>query len=265
VSDVSALLRAKQYAAALAQADEHLAARPDDPQVRFLKGLALTGLGRRDEALALLARLSADYPAMPELYNNLAVLHAAAGQYDKARAALEDAVKANPSYARAHENLGDMYLQLAAQSYAAMLKLEPNNGEVRARQALVQSAISHGGGHAASVPRQEAELVAAVNAWAQAWSARDVAAYLAFYSPDFRPPGNVPRAEWETERGSRLKEAAVIHVAVRAPEVAIDGDKATVKFEQSYQSDRTSSSGHKTLVWEKRDGAWKIVREESRK
>lgn len=265
VSDVSALLRAKQYAAALAKTDEHLAARPDDPQIRFLKGLALTGLGRRDEAIALLTRLSADYPAMPELYNNLAVLHAAAGQPDKARAALEGAVNANPSYARGHENLADMYLQLAAQSYAAMLKLEPNNAEVRAKQALLQSAMNYGGERAAGVPRQEAEVVAAVNAWAQAWSARDAAAYLAFYSPAFRPPGDVPRAAWEAERGARLKEASVIHVALKAPKVTLDGAKATATFEQSYRSDRSSSKVQKTLVWERQDGAWKIVREDSRK
>ncbi|SFV13821.1 nuclear transport factor 2 family protein [Pseudoduganella namucuonensis] len=265
VSDVSALLRAKRYDTALARADEHLAAKPDDPRIRFLKGLALTGLGRRDEAIALLTALSADYPAMPELYNNLAVLHAAAGQPDKARAALEGAVKANPGYARGHENLADMYLQLAAQSYAAMLKLEPNNAEVRARQALLQSAMNYGGERAAGVPKQEAEVVAAVHAWAQAWSARDVPAYLAFYGRDFQPPGDIPRAAWEAERGARLKEASVIHVALKTPQVSLDGSRATATFEQSYRSDRSSSTVQKTLVLEKHDGAWKIVREDSRK
>ena len=65
VSEVSALLRAKQYAAALAKADEHLSNRPDDSQMRFLKGLALTGMERREEAISLFTKLSADYPGMP--------------------------------------------------------------------------------------------------------------------------------------------------------------------------------------------------------
>jgi tetratricopeptide (TPR) repeat protein len=265
VSDVSALLRAKQYGAALAQTDEHLAGKPDDPQMRFLRGLALAGMGRRDEAIAYFTKLSSDYPAMPELYNNLAVLHAAAGQYDKARMALEDAVKANPSYARAHENLADMYLQLAGQSYGAVLKLEPANADVRAKQALLASAANYGGEHAAGIPKQEAEVVAAIQEWAHAWSARDVGAYLAFYSPDFRTPGNIARADWEAERSARLKEASVISVAVRAPQVSVDGAKATATFDQSYRSDRIASNDHKTLVWEKRDDKWKILREDSRK
>ena len=275
--DVSALLRAKQYAAALAKTDEHLAGRPNDPQMRFLRGLALTGMGRREEAISHFTKLSSDYPAMPEPYNNLAVLYAAGGQYDKARVALESAVQANPAYARAHENLADMYLQLASQSYVAMLKLEPDNANVRAKQALLLSAVDYRGERAAAapaaartaaaavVPNQKAEVVTAIHEWAEAWSARDVAAYLDFYSPDFRTPSNMPRAAWESERRARLKGASFIHVTVRAPEVSIDGTKATAKFKQRYRSDRASSSDRKTLTWEKRGEKWKIVREDSHK
>jgi Flp pilus assembly protein TadD len=145
VKEVSALLRAKQYGAALAQADAHLAGRPDDPQIRFLRGLALVGMERRDDAIACFTKLTSDYPDMPEPYNNVAVLHAANGQYDQAREALEAAVKANPDYARAHENLADLYLQLASRSYAATLKLEPNHAGARARQALLREALAERG------------------------------------------------------------------------------------------------------------------------
>lgn len=275
VSEVSGLLRAKQYAAALAKADEHLASRPDDSQMRFLKGLALTGMERREEAISLFTKLSADYPAMPEPYNNLAVLYAADGQYDKARAALESAVRANPSYARAHENLGDIYARLANQSYATTLKLEPDNANVRAKQALLMSSNNYRAERAAatqashvSTPgaaNQEAEVVAAIDEWAKAWSARDVAAYLDFYSPHFRPSHKMSRAAWEAGRRTRLKEKSSIEVTVQTPEVTIDGTKATAKFDQSYRSSRYSSNDHKTLVWEKQDGKWKIVREDSRK
>ncbi|MTV41072.1 nuclear transport factor 2 family protein [Duganella radicis] len=265
ISDVSALLRARQYAAALAQSDEYLAARPDDAQMRFLKGLALAGLGRRAEAIADFTQLTADYPAMPESYNNLAVLQAADGQYDKARMALEGAVKANPSYARGHENLADMYLRLASQSYAQALKLEPNNGAARAKQALLLPALDYRGEAAPAAPGQEAEVVAVLQDWARAWSARDVAAYLAFYAADFHTPGNIPRASWEAERSARLRGAAAIHVTLRAPEVVLDGARATAKFDQSYRSDRISSNDRKTLLLEKRDGKWQILREDSRK
>ena len=156
-----------------------------------------------------------------------------------------------------------------------MLKLEPDNANVRAKQALLLSAVNYRGERVAVVPapqvsapaavNQEAEVVAAIQEWANAWSARDVAAYLDFYSPDFRTPHNMSRSAWEAERRRRLTGKSFIQVAVRTPQVTIDGTKATAKFDQSYRSGHYSSNDHKTLVWEKQDGKWKIVREDSRK
>ena len=68
-------------------------------------------------------------PSCPSRYNNLAVLYAAQSEFDKARAALEMAIRTNPSYATAHENLGDVYAMLAAQPYSRALQLDPGNTE----------------------------------------------------------------------------------------------------------------------------------------
>ncbi len=57
----------------------------------------------------MFTKLSEDYPELPEPYNNLAVLYAQQKQYDKARTALEMAIRTHPSYAIAYENLGDIY------------------------------------------------------------------------------------------------------------------------------------------------------------
>jgi len=46
------------------------------------------------------------------------VIYARQGELEKARAALENAVRNNPDYAVAHENLGDIHVRLAYQSYA---------------------------------------------------------------------------------------------------------------------------------------------------
>ena len=81
--------------------------------MRFLKGVVLTEAGAPAEAIAVFQSSTEDYPELPEPYNNLAVLYAAPAQYDKARAALEMAIRTNPGYATAHENLGDVYAQLA--------------------------------------------------------------------------------------------------------------------------------------------------------
>ena len=82
--------------------------------MRFLRGVILTEQGKQAEAIAAFTQLTQDFPELPEPYNNLAALYAAQSQFDKARAALEMAIKLNPSYATAHENLGDVYARLAA-------------------------------------------------------------------------------------------------------------------------------------------------------
>ncbi len=119
------MLQAGKAANALTWLDERLAADGRDPQLRFLRAVALTDLGRQDEAIAALVDLTETYPELPEPYNNLAVLYAARNQLDKARDALEMAVRARPDYAVAHENLGDIYVRLAAQAYERAGQLAP--------------------------------------------------------------------------------------------------------------------------------------------
>lgn len=123
-ADVGALLRAGQASQALARADQYLAGKPRDPQMRFLKGVALASAGRTADAIATYTALTEEFPELPEPYNNLAVLHAGLGQLDKARAALEAAVRANPAYAVAHENLGDIHVRLAEQAWNRALQLD---------------------------------------------------------------------------------------------------------------------------------------------
>lgn len=122
---VQQLIRAGQLPQAQSRADQYLTGKPRDPQMRFLKGVIQRDAGKIDDAIATFTGLIEDYPELPEPYNNLAVIHAGRGQYDKARAALEMAVRVNPAYATAHENLGDIHLQLARQAYARALELDP--------------------------------------------------------------------------------------------------------------------------------------------
>lgn len=143
-ADVQQLLRSGKRAEALARADQYLAGKPKDPQMRFLKGVMLTEAGRTAEAEEVLQKLTEDYPELPEPYNNLAVLYAGRSQFDKARAALETAIRANPGYATAHENLGDVYAKLASQSYGRALQLEPGNAAVQPKLALIRELFAPG-------------------------------------------------------------------------------------------------------------------------
>ncbi len=67
------------------------------------------------------------------------MLYAGQNQFDKARAALEMAIRTNPSYATAHENLGDIYAKLASQAYNKALQLDGSNANaVRPKLALIR-------------------------------------------------------------------------------------------------------------------------------
>lgn len=136
--DVSALVRSGRHAEAIAKADQYLAAKPRDPQMRFLKGVAQTDAGRTADAIATFTALNQEYPELPEPYNNLAVIYAGQAQFDQARAALETAVRVNPNYAVAYENLGDVYAKLAAQSYAKAQQLDAGNGAIAPKLALIR-------------------------------------------------------------------------------------------------------------------------------
>src|SRR4051812_47652803 len=155
--DVNQLLRSGKTADALAKADQFLAGKPRDPQMRFLRGVILTETGRTNDAIASFLKLTEDYPELPEPYNNLAVLYAGQSQFDKARAALEMAIRTNPSYATAHENLGDVYAKLASQAYSKALQLDSGNTAVQPKLALIRELFAPGArgarpGSAAAAP-----------------------------------------------------------------------------------------------------------------
>lgn len=127
VAEVNQLVKAGQATEAMAKLEQFLAFKPKDPQLRFLKGVMLADSKRTADAMAIFTSLNEDYPELPEPYNNLAVLHASLGNYEKARAALETAVRGNPNYATAWENLGDVHARLAAQAYSRALAVDATN------------------------------------------------------------------------------------------------------------------------------------------
>jgi Flp pilus assembly protein TadD len=127
---------------ALDRVDAFLKNQPRDARARFLKGVILTELGRQPDAIKVFTALTEEFPELPEPYNNLAVLYAAQGQDDKARKSLESAIRTHPSYATAHENLGDIYAKMAREAYDKALQLDSNNAAARAKLALVRELFS---------------------------------------------------------------------------------------------------------------------------
>lgn len=142
LQQVQRLVAAGRPGEALAQADAVLAKNPRDAQMRFVRGVILTDLKRNDEAKAVFQQLTEDFPELPEPYNNLAVLYAGEGRLTNARAALEAALVAAPNYATAYENLGDLYLQFAADAYQRALTLDPANRQAGSKLALSRELIT---------------------------------------------------------------------------------------------------------------------------
>jgi Flp pilus assembly protein TadD/ketosteroid isomerase-like protein len=322
-ADVNNLIRSGKHTEALAKAEQFLATKPRDPQMRFLRGVAQTESGKLADAVTTFVKLTEDFPELPEPYNNLAVLYANQNQFDRARAALEMAIRTNPSYATAHENLGDVYAKLASQAYSKALQLDGSNPAVQPKLALIRDLFSTARGGkpvavvaaaptptpapapaasaakpaasaakpAASAPAVVAAapvasaakppasapvaapaapavaandsqaITSAVNAWASAWSAKDMRGYLAAYGSDFDPAGGASRKQWEEDRRARIVGKSSISVKLSDIKVTVNGNRATAKFRQDYKADALAVNSAKTLELVKAGDRWVIVKE----
>jgi len=142
VAEAQKYLQQGQHAQALDEVERALSTNTKDRQARFLKGVILAEMNKLDEAAAVFTKLSEEAPELPEPYNNLAVIYAQQKQYDKAKAALEMAIRTHPSYAVAHENLGDLYAKLARQAYDRALQIDAANTAAQAKLNLIREIIS---------------------------------------------------------------------------------------------------------------------------
>ncbi len=308
--EVAKLYKQGNLAKALEQADAYLATKPKDAQMRFQKGLILTEQNKIADATKIFSALSEDYPELPEPYNNLAVLYASQGQYDKAKGALEMAIRTHPSYSTAHENLGDIYAKMASQAYGKALQLDKENAVAQTKLAMIKDLFSSRakGIQTASakspsawsaknperiaekapektpekpvlekpsiaekqVPeksvisdRDSNEVLKAVNAWAKAWSDKDVATYLAFYASDFHAPRGTSRSAWEKSRHERISKPKSIRVEITNAKASFtDTRHAKVSFRQSYHSDSIKTTTAKTLEMVKTGEKWLIKQEQ---
>ncbi|MFA6312002.1 MAG: tetratricopeptide repeat protein [Sterolibacterium sp.] len=324
LQDISKLLKQGQQAQALEKTDKYLAGKPKDAQGRFLRGLILTEMNRTPEAIAVFTKLTEDFPELPEPYNNLAVIYAQQKHYDKAKQALEMAIRTHPSYATAHENLGDIYARMASQAYDKALQIDSSNASAQTKLAMIRDLMSASSrptpgkpvvattatapvaqapaearpepkpdakhepkpepkpaakpasppataGVQPAAPVAEAkpapgnasaDIAKALDAWAAAWSKKNVKAYLSHYARDFQTPGGESRAAWESERAKRLTKPGSIQVSIGSLNVTAEGsDRATARFRQNYRSASLKTTSSKLLVLVRQDGKWLIQQE----
>jgi ketosteroid isomerase-like protein len=208
-------------------------------------------------------------------------------------------LRTHPSYATAHENLGDVYAKLSSSAYSKALQIEGASAAVTPKLTLARQLAGPGYAKIVTVapptpvapaapppplatvrepvapakpepapapakPNNEAatrEAEAAVQNWVAAWSSKDLKAYFNAYGKDFDPAGGASRSAWEAERRSRIEGKSKISVRLEGLQVVVNGNKATAKFRQDYRANGIAISSRKTLDMVKVGNQWKIVRE----
>jgi len=210
LADASQSFKAGQHAKALEQVNRHLADKPKDAQGRFLKGIILAGLNKPTDAIAIFKKLTEDYPELPEPYNNLAVIYAQQKQYDKAKQALEMAIRTHPAYATAHENLGDIYSRLASEAYGKALQIDSSNASAQTKLSMINELV--GGSSKEKIGADKTAVASVTNVT----SGKPVAPGL----PAVASPPPVVVASAETKSGTQVKPVAPATPAPAIPPVA---------------------------------------------
>lgn len=125
--------------------------------------------------------------------------------------------------------------------------------------AVVPDVVPSFPGGSLGVASAEEQVMAALNAWANAWKSRDEEAYLAAYAASFQPAGGLTRMEWEKRRRLLLGLARNIDLRIDGHAFeSIGEDKAKVSFRQFYRSDAYQDAVIKQLRFVRVDNLWLI-------
>jgi tetratricopeptide (TPR) repeat protein len=135
------LISDKKYPEAISAIEAELKVNPRNVQLRFVRSRIEIEMGNLPAAKAALLEITQQFPEIPEPYNNLAVLEAETGRLDEAKEYLELALKVQPNFATAYENLGDVYTRLAARAYGKALTLDKKQIQNRRKMKLAEDIL----------------------------------------------------------------------------------------------------------------------------
>lgn len=272
-----ALERMEKFAEAEVAYREGLKVGPNDP--RLANNLAYLLANRRlrlDEALSLAKQAVARDPKRATYHDTLGVVLQLRGDEAGARQAFERGLALEPGNGALRQRLAQSATPIAIKTAAVQTPAPAPTpaaavppvapvaapAAVAAKPAVAPVAKAAAPAVAPAAPADAGKLVAGrLEAWRQAWEAKDSARYLAFYGSAFVPAGNKPRAAWETDRRAKLDKKGEIKVVLGAPSFKLEGEVVRVSFEQRYQSGNYSDVVNKQLEWVKDGGDWKIRRE----
>ncbi len=102
---------------------------------------------------------------------------------------------------------------------------------------------------APKVKEDNEAAVALVKAWANAWSAQDVSAYVDFYRNGYTPDESISHQQWLEQRRVRLTNKRFIEVKVRDFAVSHISSGFMVTFTQHYRSNTLDDTIRKSLLF----------------
>ena len=107
---------------------------------------------------------------------------------------------------------------------------------------------------------EHASALEMVNNWLAAWSSEDMTAYAAFYADGFYSDG-MNKTQWMSRKKQLSGKYSYIKVTGRDFKIIKNKKGLEIRFFQTYESSGFSTTGIKQLTLVKKDGAWKIFRE----
>lgn len=107
------------------------------------------------------------------------------------------------------------------------------------------------------------EVTSVLEAWAEAWSTKDIEQYFASYADSFKPYG-MSKAAWQAQRKLRISKPGSISVTLEDIKIQLsDETHASAVFTQTYSADMRQDKTHKKMLLEKLNGDWLIVAEQT--
>jgi len=272
IQDLQSLIDQKLYEQAAHRGNLLLEDHAGDPEIEFLTAYAYQMNNQNLKAASRYQSLIRLHPELPEPRNNLAMIYLSDGDYDKASEILVKAINTHRSYATAYANLSNIYTGLASEAYrrAVSESNEPVNYaskiELTALTQLISLNQSKLVGHISDPELSEnpaivSTLAKRIVSWAQAWSEKDLDAYISYYSTQHKL--NFPtHEEWIEHRKQRILRPGFIKIGVSDIQIrAQTKNLAIIDFQQSFDSLDYSDRVIKRLGLSRIDSQWKITDE----
>lgn len=280
VTKLNKLIEDKDYVEAKKIVEQLLDSDKENPQLLFIDGVLLSELGEIDEAINVFVSLTKSHPALPEPYNNLAVLYAQNGNFDLAKTALEKSIKTHPSYATAHINLGDLYTRMASESYNQALQIDKSNKNAKTKLSLIKKLFNfqpinknivltdntQQKSQSFNEINNKEEIInekifVMIDNWKNAWMSQNFDQYIGYYSDNFKNNKGMDLEKWKQFRKPRVINKPSINLKLKNIEISKNKNLYSVSFTQIYQSGDIDSTTKKTLLIELIDDQLKIVNE----